>query len=124
MEFNKTKCWVLCFGHSNPRQCYRCGAVAGKDLGLSMSQRCAQVAKKANGILAVSAAVRAAEQEVTVPLYGTAGAAVLSSVLGPHCQKHMGCVQGWDGAVRGLQHSTVGAAEGMGWDSMLFLRTC
>lgn len=78
----------------------------------------------ANGILAVSAAVRAAEQEATVPLHGTAGAAVLSSVLGPHCQKHMGCVQGWDGAVRGLQHSAVGAAEGMGWGSMLFLWTC
>ena len=46
------------------------------DAWLHMSQQCAPVAKKANGILVVSATVQPAELEVINPLH--------SALVGPH----------------------------------------
>ena len=63
MKFNKCRCQVLPLGRNNPMHQDRLGAEllgsgsVGKDLGvlvdnkLTLSQQCALVAKKANGIL-------------------------------------------------------------------------
>ncbi|GAB0177998.1 mitochondrial enolase superfamily member 1 [Grus japonensis] len=97
MKFNKGKRQVLHLGRNNPRHQSRLGvdllgsSSAEEDLGvlvenkLSMSQQCALVAKKANGILGcIQKSMASRLREFILPLY--------SALVMPHLGF---CVQFW-----------------------------
>ncbi|GAB0178647.1 hypothetical protein GRJ2_000330000 [Grus japonensis] len=91
MKFKKGKYSILHLGKNNPKHQYKLGSSSVKDLGvlvdneLSMSQQCALVAKKANGILGcIKKSTASRSREVLLPLY--------SALVRPHLEY---CVQFW-----------------------------
>ena len=92
---DKTKGWVCTLAATALRSAVGFGperlqwCAEEKDLELNVSQQCAQVAKKANGILVcISNSAASRSRDVTVPpyWYWWGRTSVLCSVLGPSLQ--------------------------------------
>lgn len=135
MSFNKTKYWILHFGHNNHVQHYRLGVewletcMVENDLGflasaqLNMTQQCAQVAKNTSILACIRKSVvsrtRHEIDHCRVHSTGEAIPQILRSVLNPSLQeRHWGPgpypKKGKEAAGRSGTKVLWGAADGTG----------